>query len=101
MSSCPGSSPVTCLATTFGPFNRNLGLASNGALLVSAEAAGFSVLVTGDQNLEHQQNLTERGLGVVVLCAESNALEDLLPLVPAALVAIERVQQGQVIRVAR
>ena len=73
----------------------------NGALLISAEAAGFSVLVTGDQNLEYQQNLTQRGLGVVVLCAESNALEDLLPLVPAALVAIEEVQQGQVIRVTR
>lgn len=71
----------------------------NGALLTEAEEAGFSVLVTGDQNLEHQQNLTKRKLGVVVLEAASNALEDLLPLVAAALAAIDGVQPGQVIRV--
>lgn len=46
----------------------------NGVLLSEAEAAGFSVLVTGDQNLEHQQNLTKRKLGIVVLGAASNAL---------------------------
>ena len=71
----------------------------NGVLLREAEAAGFSVLVTGDQSLEHQQNLTKRTLGVVVLGAASNALEDLLPLVAEALAAIDRVQPGQVIRV--
>lgn len=71
----------------------------NGELLTKAEAAGFSVFVTGDQNLEFQQNISKRGLGVVVLRARSNALEDLLPLVPAALTAIEAVQPGQVVRV--
>ncbi|MEO8657573.1 MAG: hypothetical protein ABI693_03845 [Bryobacteraceae bacterium] len=72
----------------------------NGDLLRVAEAAGFSVLVTGDQNLEYQQNLKRRKQGVVVLGASSNALEDLLPLVPDALIAIARVKPGQVIRVA-
>ncbi len=71
----------------------------NGALLTEAERAGFSVFITGDRNLEYQQNLTQRRLGVVVLAAASNALEDLLPLVPEALTAIERVQPGQVLRV--
>jgi hypothetical protein len=47
----------------------------NGALLTQAEDAGFSVFVTGDQNLEFQQNISNRRLGVVVLCATSNALE--------------------------
>ncbi len=71
----------------------------NGALLTRAEAAGFSVFVTADQNLEFQQNLSKRRLGVVVLKATSNALEDLLPLVPAALAAIAAVQPGQVLQV--
>ena len=71
----------------------------NGVLLNEAEAAGFFVLVTGDQNLEHQQNLAKRTLGVVVLSAASNALEDLLPLVAATLAAIDSVQPGQVIPV--
>ena len=72
---------------------------TNGALLDAAEAAGFTVLVTGDQNLQFQQNLAKRRLGVVVLCAASNALEDLTPLVPKALAAIEIVRPGQAIRV--
>lgn len=71
----------------------------NGVLLTTAQAAGFQVLVTGDRNLEHQQNLAGRQLGVVVLEAPSNALEDLLPLVPEALVAMAAVQPGQLLRV--
>lgn len=57
------------------------------------------MFLTGDQNLEFQQNISKRRLGVVVLCADSNALEDLLPLIPAALAAIEAVQPGEVVRV--
>ena len=72
----------------------------NGALLTEAEQAGFSVFITGDRSLEYEQNLTRRKLGVVVLAAASNALEDLLPLVPQALQAIESVQPGHVLRVA-
>ena len=71
----------------------------NGALLTRAEDAGFLVFLTGDQNLEFQQNISKRRLGVVVLCAVSNALEDLLPLVPAGLTAITTVRPGQLIRV--
>ena len=71
----------------------------NGDLLDAAEAAGFSVLLTGDQNLQFQQNLAKRQIGVVVLCGPSNALEDLIPLVPGVLDAINTVRPGQVIRV--
>ncbi len=71
----------------------------NGVLLTQAEAAGFSVFLTGDQNLEFQQNLSKWRLGVVVLRAASNTLEDLLPLIPAALTAIDAVEPGQVVRV--
>jgi predicted nuclease of predicted toxin-antitoxin system len=39
----------------------------NGDLLTAAESKGFEVLVTGDRNLEHQQNLTERKIAIVVL----------------------------------
>lgn len=71
----------------------------NGALLSAAETVGFAVFLTGDQNLQFQQNISKRRLGVVVLCAASNALEDLLPLIPAALAVIETIQPGQVVRV--
>jgi hypothetical protein len=39
----------------------------NGALLRAAEAAGFDVMITSDQNIVHQQNLTGRKLALVVL----------------------------------
>jgi hypothetical protein len=71
----------------------------NGVLLMEAEAAHFSVFVTGDRNLEYQQNLANRKMGVVVVAASSNALEDLIPLIPAVLAAIENVRPGQVLRV--
>ena len=37
---------------------------TNGALLSHAEAAGFAVFVTADQNLTFQQNLSKRRIGV-------------------------------------
>jgi hypothetical protein len=55
--------------------------------------------VTADQNIEFQQNLEAAGLFVVVLVAASNALEDLLPLVPAMLAAMKEPQAGAVVRV--
>ena len=39
----------------------------NGDLLKSAEESGFDVLVTSDQNIRYQQNLTGRKLALVVL----------------------------------
>jgi len=38
-----------------------------GELLKAAEAAGFDVMVTSDQNIRRQQNLTGRKLALVVL----------------------------------
>jgi hypothetical protein len=51
----------------------------NGVLLTSAEAAGFDVFLTGDQNLEFQQDISKRRLGVVVLCAASKRARGLGP----------------------
>ena len=39
----------------------------NGDLLTRAEAGGFDALITTDQNLRYQQNLTVRKISVVVL----------------------------------
>ena len=41
----------------------------NGKLLKAAEASGFAVMVTSDQNIRYQQNLTGRKLALVVLGA--------------------------------
>jgi hypothetical protein len=44
---------------------------TNGDLLARAEAEGFDALITTDQNLRHQQNLTGRRISVVVLMTTS------------------------------
>ena len=55
----------------------------NGALLQRAEALGFTVLLTADQNLEFQQDIPGYALSVIVLRARSNRMEHLRPLIPA------------------
>jgi len=71
----------------------------NGELLRRAANSGFEVFVTADQNLEFQQNLARSSLRVIVLVAPSNALEDLLPLVPGVLQAIPSARPSEVRRV--
>jgi hypothetical protein len=39
----------------------------NGELLKAAEEAAYDVLITSDQNIRYQQNLTDRKLALVVL----------------------------------
>ena len=39
----------------------------NGELTARAEAAGFEILVTADQSIRYQQNLTGRRLALIVL----------------------------------
>jgi hypothetical protein len=39
----------------------------NGELLKTLENAGFAVMITSDQNLEYQQNLSERKIALIVL----------------------------------
>jgi len=69
---------------------------SNGQLLRKAEADGFDVFVTADQNLRYQQNLSKSSLGIVVIAARSNRIQELKPLVPEIKDGIKTVKQGQI-----
>ena len=84
-----------CQTTRFAGF---AGL-KNGALLIAAEAAGFEVIVTVDQHIPDQQSLAHRQMSLVILCGQTNRLQDLKLLVPATLEALAFINQGQVISV--
>jgi hypothetical protein len=43
----------------------------NGDLIEAAESGGFGIMVTGDQNLRYQQNLSGRRIALVVLLANN------------------------------
>jgi predicted nuclease of predicted toxin-antitoxin system len=70
----------------------------NGVLLSLAELE-FDVLVTVDQGMEYEQNLANRKMAVLVLAARSNQIEDLEPIIPAALAALRSIHPGRAIRV--
>jgi hypothetical protein len=77
----------------------NLAGLKNGRLPDAAEAAGFDVLITVDQSIPDQQNLSTRKISIVILLGATNRLKDLTPLVAAALSAISSIKQGQVLRI--
>ncbi len=67
----------------------------NGELLRLAEA-NFDVLLTGDQNIEHQQNLRKLDLAFIILVAPTNDITDLKLLMPAANEALNTIEAGEI-----
>ena len=70
----------------------------NGELLKSAESE-FDVLVTMDQGIPQQQNLSEIKMGIVLLEAKGNRYEDLAPLINQVNTVLRTIEKGQVISV--
>jgi hypothetical protein len=63
----------------------------------------FEVLITVDQHIEYQQNLAgiaPPGVGIIVMVARSNDVDDLRSLMPAVRDALTRIRALDVIRVA-
>lgn len=70
----------------------------NGALLRTASEE-FQVLLTGDQNLEFQQNPASLPISVIILVAVNNRIETLRPLIPRVLEVLQNIRPGQLVRV--
>lgn len=58
-------------ATVDTSYERGWSDLKNGDLLHIAEKEGYDVLMTTDQNLRYQQNLSERQLAIIVLLSTS------------------------------
>ena len=70
----------------------------NGALLQRA-AAEFDVLVTVDQGIPYQQNLSGITLALIIIMAPSNDIKDLRPKMPEVLRVLATIQPVEVVRV--
>jgi predicted nuclease of predicted toxin-antitoxin system len=70
----------------------------NSALLLEAEKQ-FDVFITGDRNLNFQQDVTKYDIAVVVLHAKSTQLHHTLPLMPKVLTLLPTLKPGQVVDV--
>ena len=70
----------------------------NGALLKLADGQ-FGALVTVDQGIEYQQDVSRFTISVVVMLAASNDVDDLRPLLPGVEQALANLRTGEIIRV--
>lgn len=70
----------------------------NGALLKLADGQ-FDALLTVDQGIEYQQNLSGLMISVVVMLAASNDVDDLRPLLPSVEQALASLRTGATMRV--
>ncbi len=67
----------------------------NGELLRLAEQS-FDVLVTNDQNMEHQQAINRFDMAFVVLVAPTNDIVDLLPLMAKLNKILDSIKPGSI-----
>jgi hypothetical protein len=70
----------------------------NGALLAAASGK-FDVLLTTDQRLSYQQNVSAFAIAVIVLVAARNKLDFLVPLAAELKKVLAEVKPGEVRRV--
>ena len=70
---------------------------TNGKLLSAAEENLFAVLVTVDQGMRHQQNMSGRKIAVIQLRVLRNDLATLNPMAERGLVSLTDVRPGAVV----
>ena len=70
----------------------------NGALLKLADGQ-FDALLTVDQGIEYQHNLSGLRISVVVMLLVSNDVDDLRPLLPGVEHALASLRTGETMRV--
>lgn len=64
-----------------------------------AASADFDVLITVDRSLPFQQNIQTLQLGIIILKARGITYEDLKPLGPRILEALDMVKAGESIQI--
>jgi hypothetical protein len=71
----------------------------NGELFRRAAASGFDAVVTKDSGVQYEQNLVNLPLAVVILHALTNDIDDIRPLIPALVSALENLPPRQITHV--
>jgi len=71
----------------------------NGDLLTIAEAEGFQVILTGDTNVNYQQNFSFRSISLIILRAYNNKRQTHIEMMPDVSQSLLSIQPGQIIEV--
>lgn len=72
---------------------------SNGKLLAAAQRERFHILITVDQNLQHQHDLSRINLGVIVVVVPDNHIRFFRPIFDDLRTAVDTIRAGQMLRV--
>jgi hypothetical protein len=70
----------------------------NGELIAAAEAEGYAVLITADQSIRYQQNLSARRIALVVL--STNHWPSIKADPSELIAAVETIEAGQYLGIA-
>ena len=73
----------------------------NGLLLSLAAGEGFHALLTVDRGIEHQQNIYDLPLPVIIMLGVRNRLAELKPLVPGVMEVLSGELHRRIYRVPR
>jgi len=68
----------------------------NGKLLQAASGK-YDVLLTVDKSISAQQNIAASGVALLIIRAKSNRYDDLKPLIPKILAALDHIQPGTIV----
>lgn len=71
----------------------------NGKLLSVAEAEGFQVIMTGDANVNYQQNFSFRSIALLVLRAHNNKRQTHIEMMPDVNQALLTIAPGEVVEI--
>jgi hypothetical protein len=63
--------------------DKNWNTLENGDLINAMQKEGFNYLLTADNNLQYQQNLSKYEIGFIIVKVLNNNYETILPLIPA------------------
>ncbi len=75
------------------------GTANGRLLLLAADREFVDALITVDRGIEHQQNVDDLPIPVIVMIAARNRLQELQPLVPEAIALLSGRLQRRFYRV--
>ncbi len=69
----------------------------NGKLLTTAQKHGFNILLSIDKNLQHQQNMENYTISIVILNSNTSKIEDLKEFVPNLKIQLdEGIEEGRI-----
>jgi hypothetical protein len=71
----------------------------NGELLTLMIGERFDALLTVDQSMPFQQNLRASGIGVVIIIARTNRVQELRPLIPKVRNALDTILPGDLVTI--